>query len=61
MTLSPWKMIPHETSVKYLWGTSCILYALRVISALLLGYVGWWLFLVTILTLATLAIWKKVA
>ena len=42
---------------KYLWGSSCILYALSVVSALLLGYWEWWVALVAVLGLATFVMW----
>ena len=42
---------------KYLWGSACILYALSVVSALLLGYWEWWVALIVVLTLVTFGIW----
>ena len=43
---------------KYLWGSASILYALSVVSALLLGYREWWVALVAVLALATFGIWR---
>ena len=48
-------------SLKYLWGSACILYALGVASAILMSYVGWWLVPVAILAQATIAIWRHVS
>ena len=45
---------------KYLWGSSCILYALSVASALLLGYWDWWVALVAVLGVVTFGIWRRV-
>ena len=46
---------------KYLWGSASILYALSVVSALLLGYWGWWVALVAVLGLASFGLWRKVS
>ena len=50
-----------KQAAKYAWGSACILYALSVISALLLGMWDWWVALVAVLGLATFGIWKRVS
>ncbi len=47
----------HQVS-KYVWGSSCILYVLSVVSALILGYWAWWMLLAAVLGLATFTIWR---
>ena len=44
---------------KYLWGSACILYTLSFVSALAMGYMGWWILLAAMLALATLVIWRR--
>ena len=44
---------------QYLWGSSCILYALSVATALLLDYWEPWVALVAVLGLATFGIWRR--
>lgn len=48
-----------RSAPKYLWGSACILYVLSLVSALALGYVGWWLLLVVVLALGTFAMWRR--
>ena len=46
---------------RYLWGSAAVLYALSVVSALLLGYFDWWVLFAAILALATFGIWWRMA
>ena len=50
-----------KPTLKYLWGSASIMYALSVASALLLGYWGWWVLLAGILALVTFGIWRRVS
>ena len=47
-------------TLKYLLGSSSILYTLCVLSALLLGYWDWWVALVAVLGLASFGLWRRV-
>ena len=42
---------------KYLWGSAAVLYALSVVSGLLLGYRDWWVAGTAILGLAAFGLW----
>ena len=44
---------------KYLWGSSAALYALSVISALLLGYWDWWVLEAAIMGLVAFGMWRR--
>ena len=46
---------------KYLWGSASILYALSVVSALLLGNWEWWVVLPAVLGVGTFMMWQRVS